>query len=405
MGALRLSGAGMQISHFKHYVLELSHRHGPLVIVQILVALGNTMANSFALIYLLREGLGYLECAVFILICALVPLLLTAFSSRTIVKNFPASINTAFVALAGYYILLILLEGWYLVVIPPMLFGTYIATFWVPYNTLVMHITSRKKRGAIVGMYFLIFPLLTTVTPLLGGVIIHLYSYDLLFALSAAVVLADLFYVSGLGVLAKLRERIIIPELLQSLKVNLVGKLQMDLDLRGVGLRLKWALFAEGIQDGIFWVAIPLISFEYAKTEISLSGYLTLFAFWGAVMTVALGYLSDRIKDRAHITRIGAALGGAGAILAAGAANAEGYVSAMSMSYFFIAIVHSFLFTMLLDKMERLKKKGVLVREFLLNSGRTLGMLTTISFLLLGWNLSAALAIGGVAMASVVVVR
>lgn len=43
----------------------------------------------------------------------------------------------------------------------------------------------------------------------------------------------------------------------------------------------------------------------------------------------------------------------------------------MSMAFLCIAIIHSFLFTILLDKMEELKKKGVLARGFLLNAGRT----------------------------------
>ncbi len=392
-------------SHFKHYVVALSHRHGALVIVQTLVALANTLANSFVLIYLLKMGMSYLQCAVFVLICTAVPLTLTAFASRTIVARFSYSMNTSLVALAGYYVLLILLRGWALVLIPPLLFGIYIVTFWVPYNALIMHITSKKKRGAVIGAYFLIFPLVSVVTPLAGGAIISSLSYEVLFTIGMAIVLLNLVIVSGLKVFLSLRERIIIPELLQSLKVNLVGKLQMDLVLKPVDWRLRIALFAEGVQDGVFWVFVPIVSFEFAKNELSLGGYLSLFAFWGAVMTVALGYLSDRLKDRAHIVRVGATFAAVSILLASMAGSAEQFAASMSMAFLFIAVIHSFLFTMLLDKMEKLKKKGVLVREFLLNAGRTCGILTVVFVLMLGLDLSVSMVVAGVATASIVLVK
>ena len=395
----------MVAAHFKHYVLALSHRHGALVVVQTLVALANTLANAFALIYLVREGHTYLECSVFILVSALVPTIIMAFASRPILRNFPASITTSLVCLMLYYLTLVVFDGWYLILIPPLFFGTYIVTFWVPYFALVMHITSKRKRGAGIGAYFLIFPLLTTVSPLMGGFIITFYSYDVLFVTGAAIALADLFFVSGLKVLKNIRSRIIIPELLQSLKLNLVGKFNVDLDLRGTDWRITSALFAEGVQDGIFWIAIPLISFEFAKDEATLSGYLSLFALWGAIMTVALGYLSDRLRDRASIVRIGAAFGGLSVLFAAYATSAEEYLSAISIAYFWIAMVPSFLFTMLVDKLERYKKKGVLLREFFLNWGKMIGVLLVIAALLLGVQLISTLAIAGVALVYIIIVK
>jgi predicted MFS family arabinose efflux permease len=395
----------MAQAHFKHYVLALSHRHGSLVVIQTLVALANTLANAFALIYLIREGHSYLDCAIFIFISAAVPTLLMAFASRPILRNFPASITTALICLGLYYVSLMFLDGWHLVLIPPIFFGTYIATFWVPYFALIMHITSQKKRGAGIGAYFLIFPLLTTVAPLFGGFIITYHSYQMLFAMGAAIAFADLFYVSRFKILWRIRSRVIIPQLLQSLKLNLVGKFNVDLDLRGIDWRICSALFAEGVQDGVFWVTIPVISFEFAKNEAALSGYLSLFALWGAIATVALGYLSDRLRDRASIVRIGATFGGISVLFAAYSSGPEEYLTAISIAYFWIAMIPSFLFTMLVDKLERYKKKGVLLREFFLNSGKVLGVGIVIIALVLGFDLIGTLAVAGVALAYIIVVR
>ena len=395
----------MQGGNFKHYVIEMSHRHFSLVVTQTLVALSNTMANAFALIYLYKSGADYVQCSLFVLIAVLVPTVLIAFASRPLIRNFAEAIETAIMFLIAYYVSLMFLDGWYLVLIPPVLFGVYMAAFWVPYNALIMHITSRKKRGAVVGIYFLIFPLVSTTAPLLGGLVIGGWSYQVLFGIAAAISTANLVFVAGLRIFSTLRERIIVPELLQSLKIHLVGKVHIDLDLKGVDWRIKMALFAEGIQDGIFWIIIPLVSFEFAKSEVVVSGYLSLFAFWGAVMTVALGYLSDRLKDRAYIVRVGAAFGTVSIMFAAYANSAEEYLSAMSIAYFWIAMIPSFLFTMLVDKLERFKRKGVLIREFFLNCGRCIGVLVVILVLLSGAGLGATLTVAAIALASIILVK
>jgi len=212
-------------------------------------------------------------------------------------------------------------------------------------------------------------------------------------------------FIVGLKTLKDIRSRVIIPELIQSLKLNLVGKMSVDLDLKNVDWRLSSALFAEGVQDGIFWVAVPIISFEFARNEATLSGFLSLFALWGAMMTVALGYLSDRLKNRVAIVRLGAASGAVAVMIAASSTGVEEYLSAMSMAYLCIAMIPSFLFTMLVDKLEKYKKKGVLLRELFLNAGKSAGVALVIIALLLGLNLFSTFAIAAVALAYIIVVR
>lgn len=373
--------------------------------MQTLVALGNTIANSFALVYLVRQGHEYLDCALFIFTIVIVSLALMSFASRAVVSRFPQSIETGMIFLVLYYIGLMFLDGWYLVFIPPIMFGIYMVTFWVPYNALIMHISSSKARGATVGAYFLIWPMVTTIGPLLGGLIIDLQSYRILFLTAAVVITANLVYIAGWRVLSHIRQRTIIPELLQSLWTNIVQRRRLDVDFAGVGKRLIGGLFAQGVADGVLWIGIPLITFEFAENEVTLSGYLSLFAFWGAVMTVALGYLSDRIKNRTAFVRVCAAFSGISLIVAAIASSAEGYGTAMSMANFWIAVVPAFLFTMLLDQLERFKKKGVIVREFLLNAGRAIGATIIILSLIAEIDLELTLMVAGAAYLAIVLVK
>ena len=124
-----------------------------------------------------------------------------------------------------------------------------------------------------------------------------------------------------------------------------------------------------------------------------------------AVATVALGYLSDRLRDRASIVRIGATFGAVSLLFAAFAGTPEEYLAAISIAYFWIALVPSFLFTMLVDKLERYKKKGVLLREFYLNAGKVAGAACVTAALLLGIDLTGTLAIAGLALAYIIVVK
>lgn len=397
--------------NMKEYFSALYRKHGALVIIQAFVAIANTVANSFALIYLIREGYDYIACSIFILIACVVPIFILVFAAKTLVRNFSASMNTGMISLILYYASLMFLDdvhilgGWLLVLVPPAMFGIYIVTFWIPYNTLIMRISSIKTRGATIGVYFLVWPLITAIGPLIGGFLITQYSYDAMFIVAIVAIAVDLFFMSGFRVLGKLRERIIIPELIQSVTVGILRKEKTTLDFTGVGSRLMYGLFAEGVVDGVFWVAVPIVSFRFATSEATLSQYLSLFALWGAIMTVALGYLSDRIKNRGTILRIGAVLTGVSIVLAAVAPAVNGYLLGMSMAYFFMAIVPAFLFTMLLDKLERFKKKGVLVREFLLNVGRTVGVLLTIGILLLKFEITVAIAVSGILAATIIAVK
>ncbi|MEM2891510.1 MAG: hypothetical protein QXJ32_03250 [Thermoplasmata archaeon] len=404
-------GRGRIILSFREYLRSMFRRHGSLVVLQSLVAIANTLSNTFALIYLLREGHDYIGCTAFILICCAVPLVLIAFASKKLVENFSASIVTGLFCLVIYYISLMLLDdldvfgGWLLVLVPATVFGTYIVTFWIPYNALIMHVSSRKSRGATIGLYFLVWPLIATLGPLAGGAIITVASYDAVFSASIFIVLCAMVFISGFRVLRTFRERIIIPELLQSVTRGITGRQPTALDFTGVGRGIMYGILAHGVADGVFWVAVPVLSFEYAATESTLSQYLSLFALWGAAMTVVLGYVSDRIMRRSLFLRIGALMTAVSMLAVAMAGSVEAYLAAMSSAYFWVAVIPAFLFTMLLDKLERFKRKGVVVREFVLNLGRVLGVAMTLIILLMGMDMVLSVAVAGLVVGTIAVVK
>jgi len=395
----------------REHLRAMMRKHGSLVVLQSFVAIANTLSNTFALIYLVREWYDYLACSVFILVCCVVPLVMLVFASKKLIENFSASIITGLFSLVLYYLSLMLfdgldvLDGWLLVLVPSTMFGLYVVTFWIPYNVLIMHVSSKKARGATIGMYFLVWPLITTVGPLAGGAIITAASYDAVFSASILILVCAMFYVSGFGILRTFRDRIIIPELLQSVTRGLAGRQRIALDFAGVDRGVMYGILAHGVADGVFWIAVPILSFEYAASESTLSHFLSLFALWGAVMTVAMGYLSDKIRRRAMFLRAGAVFTAVSMIAVSLSGSVDAYLVAMSSTYFWVAVIPAFLFTMMLDKLERLKRKGVVVREFVLNAGRALGVAMTITMLLLGMDMVLAIAAAGLVVGTIAVIR
>ncbi len=376
---------------------EVAQRHGSLVFVQAVVAVANTTANAFVMIYLLREGMEYIECAFFLLIAFVFALVLATYGSNLVARDFSYSMRLGMACMAAYYIALAALSDLALMLVPPLFLGTYIVTFWVPYNSLISHATSQERRGAGVGAYFLVFPAVSTVGPLAGGLIITQGSYDLLFAFGSAVIGVNILYLSrpsavrpdpGLttaGILSPSRGRIF--------------------SLAHTDPRVARGLFAQGVQDGVFWMALPVLSFEFATDEVALSGYLSLFALCGALMTVALGYLSDRVRERGWILRLGAAATAASMAVCGLAASAEGYLTGMSAASFWLAVVSAFLFTLLVDRSERTITTGMMTREAMLNAGRLVGISVTIVLLALELDLSASMFVAAAAVATVVAVK
>ncbi len=373
---------------------QVAQRHGTLVVIQTIVAIANTTANAFAMIYLLREGMSYVECALFLLVAFVVALLLATYGSNLVARNFATSMRIGMAAMAAYYIALAALSDWALMVVPPLFLGTYIVMFWVPYNSLISHATSQERRGAGVGAYFLVFPAVSTVGPLAGGLIITLGSYDMLFAFGAAVIGVNILLLSRPSAV-KVDPGLTAGGILSPTRRRVFSLAQTD-------KRVARGLFAQGVQDGVFWMALPVLSFEFATDEVALSGYLSLFAFCGALMTVALGYLSDRVRERGRILRASAALTVVFMIVCGLAASAEGYLTGMSATNFWLAVIAAFLFTLMVDRSEKAITTGMMAREAMLNAGRLVGISITILLLVLDFDLSISMFVAAGAVATMV---
>jgi hypothetical protein len=44
--------------------------------------------------------------------------------------------------------------------------------FWVPFNVLMLRLTTRRNRGQLIGLFFLVFPVINLISPAAGGYVI-----------------------------------------------------------------------------------------------------------------------------------------------------------------------------------------------------------------------------------------
>jgi MFS family permease len=319
-----------------------------------------------------------------------------ALTYRWITAHPKASMAAGFCFLLGYYVSFLVLHGYWMFAIAPVLMGAYMPAFWVPYNILIMRVASRKWRGSIIGGYFLVFPAVSAIGPVIGGSIIESLGYNMLFIL-ASVLLAGCI---ALLAVMKIDNP---PRSASGTEVSGRRSMAAGLDFGRMSVSLRAALFSEGVQDGVFWIYPAVVGFELAKSELSLGMALSAFAFAGALMTVFLGFASDKIRNRKLFLIAGALLTAAFCAAASFTSGFGGFAAVMSITYFFMAIVPAFLFTVTTDEMEASMEDGTLIREFMLNGGRIVGAAICAAVALASGSLNYSIAVAGIALALVAV--
>jgi MFS family permease len=385
--------------NYFHAVAKLSRKFLGLAIVQAVVAFPNIMANGFTLVYL-QNSLGSVGfCALFIALEALTAVLLLLFAARFIARNIELCLTTSLLVLATYYGLLGSLSGYYLLLAAPF-FGIYIILFWVPYQTLVTHIVDKTHIGVETASYFAVFPLISVIAPSLGGLWIDTLGFRAIFLLACAfLVFAHILIRRARAVSLKLLD-VKLKELISTLKLTASGRIQVDIDLRHMSTGLKASLFSQGIQEGVFWIAVPLVGIIQAGSVTGLGHLLSLFALMGATMTMMLGYASDRIKKRRVFAKSGAFLI-AVACLILGLSPTIGvhqFGISLAVVYLAMPLVSVFLFIETTETFMKECKKGILIRELMLNSGRFLGALGSIIIVLLGFETVRVFILSGIAL-------
>jgi MFS family permease len=225
--------------------------------------------------------------------------------------------------------------------------------FWVPFN--VMYFEFSKDRAATHGsVYFAINPLFGVFLPLIGAVLASAYGFGLVFVLAALVY------------------ALVIPFAFLTL-----GKRFFSFRLEGCldGLKgFKTLMFLEGIYGGGITAAIAVIPLLYFTNPKDLGMYLAVTTLFSVLASFVISRLSDRSgKRKRYISLFGSGLGVTTA-LASFAGTAFLWSAASSLRNFFSTLFYPFTTAIIMDNKHESLEGVFIGREWLLNTGRCLGI-------------------------------
>ncbi len=310
-------------------------------------------AGSFSLVFLIRQGMEVQHAAYFVAIGYLLTVVFLLVFSRTGFPRADVSMAVGSLVMAAYFACFLYLPDLVLINVAPMLLALYIPVFWIPFNIAMIGLTTVKNRGLIISLTFVIFPIVYFIGPLAGGATIQNLGYDVVFAVALL-----LFVVNSALILLTWGKR--------------AEKYAPKMDLTGAWSFPSSGFFFEGIQEGVFVVAVPLATFFLVGDEFDLGKMLAVFGVAGGVMSVVAGKLSDKKGKRTIFIILAALVCGPLLLLSAFVSDYILFGLTIGAVYFFLPLLWIFLFVLAIDRAAS-SQNAIMVRELMLNVGRTVG--------------------------------
>jgi predicted MFS family arabinose efflux permease len=340
---------------------------------------GNQMAGSFWLVYLVSapQSLPFqVAVLVWLLAFGMAAIAVLALSTGRPIRA-RTSMTAGMLAVAAGHVSFVLLPPVLAIPVAGVGFGIYIPLFWLPMNTLLVRTTHRGNRAGRLAGLTATFTTVAVGAPVLGGYIALVAGYPRLFVAGGTVVLANL-------VLAR---RVIDP----------TASFAFSLNLRGVHGGTLLAILGQGGVDGLLSVATPLGSFRFTSDSFQLGLLFALVSLAAGIATVLLGRISDRRNNRLPFLIVGPILSVPACVLAFAIRDLGTFAFALGWLSMTSAIAPSFIYTILVERMEHSVPIATASREFALNLGRALAILAGLMILALGGDVYALfLLVGGI---------
>lgn len=338
-----------------------------LMLIETLLAFGNTFAASFNMVYLFNElqldlwlgptylGLGFL--------ISIIVSVWMSYRPRLDPRN--AILVSLCFLIAEYTFFVFVEEPLLLSLMVGLAFGMFYPLFWTPFNILMARMTEKTDRGVTYGAFFFVWPLATFIAPFFGGLVIAYSSYQVLYLLGIAII------VLTAAVVAAYRKYIPKDQV-------------MRITLKAIGRRNVVAVLGEGGFEGVFWVDVVLVAYIFSTDEVELGALFSLFGLAAGIMAIIFGKISDKIQNRRMFSTASAIASIPCVVMIYLAASLEGFALANGALEFASFVFPVFIFAILTDKLEDAKNDSVLTREFLLDIGRTSTIATMMLLLYLG---------------------
>ncbi len=328
-----------------------------LMIIETMLAFGNTFAGSFNIIYLFNQlsmelWTGTIYLGIGFTISIFVSLWMS-WTPRLDPRN--VMLFGLVFLIIEYSLFLTVKDGWILSFAVGVAFGLFYPCFWTPFNILMAQMTEKTDRGLTYGAFFFVWPMVTFFAPFLGGIVIGLFDYQLLFALGITIVMAT---------------AVVIVAYRKYIPKDQFMKIRFD----DIGPRNVVAVVGEGGFEGVFWLGVTLVAYWYTKSELELGGLFSVFGLSAGIMGIILGRVSDRIQNRRFFVKLSALTSIPCILIVALTEDLNGFLVGNGLLEFTSFILPVFIFALLTDRLEAHKNDSVITREFLLDIGRAVSI-------------------------------
>jgi MFS family permease len=338
-----------------------------LVIINLLLAFGNTFAASFNMIYLIKHlGLQIWQAPAYELIGFFIAIFVSVWMSRR--AHFDPRNLLMFglgALIVEFTLFLVVKDPIVLSILVGVAFGLYYPTFWNSCNILMVQLTKKDDRGVTYGAIFFLWPLATFIAPFIGGLVIGYFNYQLLYMIGIALIAA-----TALTVVAY---RNIIPK-------DQVMRIRID----AIGKRNIAALIGEGGFEGVFWIDIVLVTYLFSQDEIEIGAVFSLFGLAAGIMGIILGKVSDRIQNRQFFSFLSAVASIPCVVMVFFSRSLEEFALANGLLEFASFVLPVFIFAIMTDRFEQAKNDSVVGREFFLDIGRSISISTLMVLIVSG---------------------
>ncbi|MCI4371370.1 MAG: MFS transporter [Thermoplasmata archaeon] len=338
---------------------------------------GNQMAGSFWLVYLVSppQSLRF-DVAILLWVTAFFVAALTVLAmSRGRPIRAGASMALGGAAVAVGHLSFLFLPPLAAVFAAGIGFGVYLPLFWLPMNSLLVFETTHANRAGRLSGVTATLTGVAVIGPALGGFIATTLGYPVLFVLGGLVVLGNLVLV----------RRLIPPE----------ESFSFSIDLRRTGRRTASAFLGQGGIDGLLSAATPLGSFLLTTNSLELGLLFALFSLAAGVAALVLGRFSDRVRVRTPFLLLGPILSVPACLLAFAVRDLGTFAFAVGWLSMTSAVAPSFIYTILVDRMEDSIPTATATRELLLNVSRTIALVAGLGVLALGADVYALYLLAG----------
>lgn len=313
-----------------------------------------SLISIFVPIYLLSLGFTLSSVALFYIATYLTALIFTPVCMLTAARIGLKRMMLSSIPLAVLYYLCLyrMIPDIRAILFVGVINGLSLVLYWIPFHSLFIRYSKYGQRDLSVSVFLSFMKLPAVFCPVIGGVLIHLFGYKLVFLLA---IIGIMISVIPLFFTADIKPKIEIS----------IKKLFNIKDWR-----FSLGFFADGVRYIAYEMLWPVFVFLILRSALSLGVIGTLTGIGSVVFTMIVGWLTDNLS-RKHILRAGGVLMAVIWLLRTLVATyAQILLVSITDGFFTVLIDIPFLSIFYDSASERNPDEFIVSREVIVNSGR-----------------------------------